>query len=198
MDDRGFFNMLAPTWDDNEVLSTAEKVNQILDFLDIREGHAVLDLGTGTGVLLPFLAQRVGEKGKITAVDYSEGMLERARAKFSVLKPAPEFLNVDFENENLSGDYDRIILYCVYPHLHTPVETLKWLMAVNLKSDGLISIAFPCSEDFINNIHRQKHSESDRLVSARELASFLRQNGLDAVVASDSPGTYVVNIRKKD
>lgn len=195
MDDRKFFDNLAPTWDDNEILSTPDKVNFILDLMDIRKGHKVLDLGTGTGVLLPYIAERIGEEGSITAVDYSEGMLKRAKEKFSKLIPSPVFLNVDFENDNLDGEYDRIILYCVYPHLHTPFDTLKWLRSVNLKPDGIISIAFPCSEEFINNIHKEKHSESDLLPSAERLASLFRANGLNAEVVSASTGSYVINIK---
>ena len=198
MDESSFFDKMAPTWDENEKLSTPERVNHILDFIDIQNGHEILDLGTGTGVLIPFLAQRVGEKGKITAVDYSEGMLERAITKFSHIKPLPEFLKLDFEKDTLQDEYDRIILYCVYPHLHTPVETLKWLFKVNLKDNGIISIAFPCGPDFINNIHRERHSESDVLPSASQLVDYLKLNGLNAVVAAETTEAYIVNIMKKN
>ena len=195
MDDREFFNKLAPTWDQNEVRSTSERINHILDLLDIREGDAILDLGTGTGVLLPYLAQRIGKNGTITAVDYSTGMIEQAEKKYQNLNPKPEFLVVDFETENISGEYDRIILYCVYPHLHQPIDTIKWLGKVNLKKNGMITVAFPSGPDFINNIHREKHSDSDILPSAHELASFFRSQGLNAEVASATDDAYVVNIK---
>ena len=194
MDDRNFFDKLAPTWDDNEVLSTPEKVNKILDMLCINPGETVLDLGTGTGVLLPFIAKRVGENGKIVAVDYSEGMLKQAKNKFSSLRPEPLFLNIDFENENIEGEYDKIIMYCVYPHLHTPVDTLKWLSKVNLKDGGNIFIAFPCSEEFINNIHKEKHSESDALLSAPKLAEYLNNAGLKAEVLSADADSYLIKV----
>lgn len=196
MDERAFFDNLAPTWDANEVLSTPERVNHILDFIRIKPGAAVLDLGTGTGVLLPYLAERVGESGSITAVDYSSGMLKRAKEKYENLIPRPVFLNLDFENEMVKGEFDNIILYCVYPHLHTPVDTLKWLLKVNLKDDGVISVAFPCNEDFINNIHKEKHSESDRLPSAQELAKYLKEEGLKAEVIIASDDCYLINISK--
>lgn len=196
MDDRAFFDNMASTWDENDHLSTPEKVNKILDFIDLHPGQSVLDLGTGTGVLLPYLAQRIGKNGKITAVDYSEGMLKRAIDKFSNLVPTPEFLNIDFENETISEEYDRIILYCVYPHLHTPIDTLKWLIKVNLKEGGRITVAFPCSEQFINNIHRDKHSESDTLLPANQLTKFFQSNGIDAEVACASSEIYIINIRK--
>lgn len=195
MDDRKFFDKLAPTWDENEVLSTPQRVNHILDLIDVRPGMSVLDLGTGTGVLLPYIAERIGETGKITAVDYSMGMLEIAEKKFSGLTPRPQFMNLDFENENLDGEYHRIILYCVYPHLHTPADTLKWLGKVNLKEDGEIIIAFPCSPDFINNIHKEKHSESDSLPSATILAERLREQGLKATVKGEDENTYVISVK---
>lgn len=194
MDERDFFDKLAPTWDDNEVLSTKDKVNFILDFFHLDKGQDVLDLGTGTGVLLPFIAQRIGKEGSLTAVDYSEGMLKRAESKFKDLVPSPKFLNLDFENENIPGEFDRIILYCVYPHLHTPIDTLKWLEKVNLKKHGMISIAFPCSPDFINKIHREKHSESDILPPASVLVDFFKEKGIAASVACDSGEGYVINI----
>ena len=69
---------LAPTWDDNEVLSTPDKVRFVLGFMNLKPGQSVLDLGTGTGVLLPYIAEKIGTAGHITAVDYSAGMLSRA------------------------------------------------------------------------------------------------------------------------
>lgn len=194
MDERSFFDNLAVTWDDNEILSTPEKVNYILDFLEIKPSQKILDLGTGTGVLLPFLCERVGKVGKVTAVDYSAGMLAKAIEKFSGLSPVPEFLNLDIESDVIEGEYDRIILYCVYPHLHTPVDTLKWLRKVNLSQNGSIFICFPCSEKFINDIHREKHSESDRLFSPEELSRFLNGENLKAEVISDSPEAYIVKV----
>lgn len=198
MDDSSFFDRIAPTWDDNETLSTPEKVNSILDFMEIQTGNDVLDLGTGTGVLLPFIAQRIGKNGKILAVDYSSGMLEIAKSKFSGLTPAPVFLNLDFEKENIEGEFDRIILYCVYPHLHNPVETLNWLQAVNLKDNGSIYIAFPCGPDFINNIHKEKHSDSDILPSASSLASWLKHKGLKAEVLKENEESYIIKISKSN
>lgn len=196
MDERSFFDKLAPVWDDNEIRSTPRRINKILDLIGIEKGFRVLDLGTGTGVLLPYLAERVGKKGKITAVDYSEGMLLRAKEKFSGLYPKPEFLNKDFETENLEGEYDRILLYCVYPHLHTPYDTLKWLRSVNLAYGGIIVIAFPNNEEFVNSIHKERHSESDLLPPAHELAQRLRNEGLNAEVASADEDSYVINISK--
>lgn len=194
MDERAFFDKLAPTWDDNEILSTPERINYILDFCDIKSDESILDLGTGTGVLLPYLAERIGEGGKITAVDYSSGMLDIAVRKFAGIRPKPIFLNLDFENDNIDGKFDKIFLYSVYPHLHTPIDTIKWLKAVNLKQGGSIIIAFPTDEEFINSIHRERHSDSDFLPPADKLCDYLRSNGLNSKVINADKQSYIIAI----
>lgn len=46
---------------------------------NIREGSRVLDISCGTGLVTFPIADIVGKEGKITAIDLSEGMIERAR-----------------------------------------------------------------------------------------------------------------------
>ena len=197
MDERDFFDKLSDSWDENECLSTPDKVNEILNYMDINEGDRVLDLGTGTGVLLPHIARKVGDTGKITAVDFSSGMLRKAQSKYGHISPKPEFLNLDIESDTIPGVFDKIILYCVYPHLHSPIETINWLNTVNLTDNGHLFIAFPCNEDFINNIHRERHSDSDILPSAETLSKFFNENGLRSEVLKTSPDTYIIKIYKK-
>ena len=52
-----------------------------IDLLGNLDGATVLDVGCGTGRNFPLLTERVGERGKIVGVDYSEGMLEQARRR---------------------------------------------------------------------------------------------------------------------
>lgn len=194
MDEIQFFDKLSSTWDENEIYSTPEKVNEILDYLNIKLGDRILDLGTGTGVLLPYLSQRIGKSGQITAVDYSTGMLNRAISKYGMILPRPIFLNLDFENEIIQGEFDKIILYCVYPHLHHPVKTLKKIIKQNLKEGGILTIAFPCNNEPINKIHEEKHSESGLLPTASSLAQFLKEQGLNAEMIVDDSSAYVINV----
>ncbi|MDE5976697.1 MAG: class I SAM-dependent methyltransferase, partial [Muribaculaceae bacterium] len=107
-----FFDNLAPEWDANEVRSTPERINDILLKLSIRKGMKVLDLGTGTGVLVPYLSKLVGENGKVVGIDLSEGMLSRAKEKYGHLENV-DFLKLDFEEEVIPGIYDLVLLYSV-------------------------------------------------------------------------------------
>ena len=188
-----FFDRLSDLWDENEVLSTPDKILEILSELDIDRGMEILDLGTGTGVLVPYLSSMVGGTGKVTALDISEGMLNRAKEKYGNLANVT-FVKQDFENEEVSGKYDLILLYCVFPHMHFPDETLKRLALINLKEKGRIIIAFPTDENFINNIHKEKKAESELLPSAPNLSLKLREWGFESSVIRYDEGHYLVAI----
>ena len=189
-----FFDALAPSWDENEIRSTPERVKHILSELTISKGMDVLDLGTGTGVLVPYLSEIVGPEGHVTAIDLSEGMLSIARNKYGHLENV-EFLKLDFEEELIPGKYDVALLYSVYPHLHAPVDTLKWLFKMNMKPDGRIVIAFPSDEEFINNIHHERKAEHDHLPPAHTLAEMIRHWGYKAEVIAATPDEYIVEIK---
>ena len=189
--DLKFFDEMAPKWDSMEVKSYPAKINEILDKVTVPEGGQILDLGTGTGVLVPYLSERVGDRGHVVAVDGSSGMLAEARRKFGDLANV-EFLQADFEEDLIDGQFDRIMLYCVYPHLKTPHDTLKWLRKVNLKPGGKIVIAFPNDENFVNHIHGDVEAHSHLLPPARVLADELALVGFNIEYAYSDPERYVV------
>lgn len=188
-----FFDRLAPDWDANEVRSTPDRVKRILGKLGIEKGMRVLDLGTGTGVLVPYLSEMVGPEGEVKAIDLSEGMLKIARQKYGEL-PNVEFLKLDFEEEQIPGVYDIVMLYCVYPHLHSPFDTLEWLLKMNMVEGGRIVIAFPSDEKFINNIHHDRGSESDHLLPAPKLAEKIRSHGMNVEVLAYDEEEYILQV----
>lgn len=188
-----FFDSLAEKWDDEEILSTPERVRMILGYLNLTPGMSVLDLGTGTGVLIPYIKEKIGPDGKLVAVDASRGMLDKAVAKYGNIADV-QFILSDFENSEVMGRFDRIILYSVYPHLHRAVETLRRLSRDNLNAGGWIAIAFPTDEEFINSIHRERKAESDLLPPAVILADRLAKEGLRTEMLAYGKDRYVVKV----
>ena len=60
-------------------------IEQVLERAELEAGHHVLDLGTGTGALAIGTLARIGPTGRVTAVDISPEMLERAQATLDSL-----------------------------------------------------------------------------------------------------------------
>jgi demethylmenaquinone methyltransferase/2-methoxy-6-polyprenyl-1,4-benzoquinol methylase len=69
------------------------------DLAQVPRGGTALDVATGTGDLALELARRVGPEGLVIGTDFSERMLERARAKV-VERPDPSSSPVRFESGN--------------------------------------------------------------------------------------------------
>ena len=80
MDNKNFFNSLAEKWD-SICYHPEEKVNYVIDKMGLKNGDSILDIGSGTGVTIPYLEKRIGTNGKITALDIAEKMLEISKKK---------------------------------------------------------------------------------------------------------------------
>jgi ubiquinone/menaquinone biosynthesis C-methylase UbiE len=52
-----------------------------VEHLQLRDGDSVAEIGCGTGISLPYLADAVGPSGRVYGVDLSPGMLQRAQAR---------------------------------------------------------------------------------------------------------------------
>ena len=56
---------------------------RMLEQLDVRPGHRVLEIGTGSGYNAALLAQLVGETGAVVSVDIDVDLVEDARARLA-------------------------------------------------------------------------------------------------------------------
>ena len=78
---QSYFNSKADIWDEKIAEKDSDKLENMAKNLDIQPGSIVLDVGTGTGIFVPFLLKKVGNKGNLVCLDSAEMMLEKARKK---------------------------------------------------------------------------------------------------------------------
>src|SRR5438874_6834442 len=75
----------AAGWLERPEREKEEQPNQLLDALHVKPGDVVADIGAGSGYFTFRLAERVGPKGKVLAVDIQKEMLaligERMKAR---------------------------------------------------------------------------------------------------------------------
>lgn len=195
MNNKEFFNSVAEKWD-TICNHDRDKINQILDLLDIGEGGRILDVGTGTGILVPFVLSRVGRIGKITAVDLAEKMLEVARKKFDY--PNVQFIQGDIlEMELPENNYDFILCYSVFPHF-ADKQLAILRMSKYLKKGGKFAICHSQSREDINNLHKNASEavSKDNLPDIDTIKGYIINAGMDAVCEVDNEKMYVIIGRK--
>lgn len=190
--DNAFFNSKAADWDNNNKLSTPEIIGRLLELTPVNPGSSILDVGCGTGVLLPYLSDLTGPTGRITAVDRASEMLRRAHDRASALDTPVACLLCDIESDILADRFDLIVLYCVLPHLSDPVSTIVKLKENNLNPNGRILIAHPASREAINSIHHDCEVSSTPLPEGQELRRRLRRAGLNVSVVVDTDEAYAI------
>lgn len=104
------FSSIAPSYDLlNSVLSLGlhkRWKRRAVKEARLREGDSALDLCTGTGDIALYLTKKVGPRGKIVALDFSEEMLVLARLKAQKAKVNQiiDFQLGDAMNLNLPND----------------------------------------------------------------------------------------------
>lgn len=191
-----FFNSVAKNWD-NMIEVNDSKINYLLSKLEIKEDDSILDIGTGTGVLIPFLNNLV-PSGFIRGIDISKGMLEVALEKYGN-RSNITFDLVDVENDEINNEYDKIILYSMYPHLENKTETIKKLVSNNLKHNGILMIAHSNSRDFLNNLHSNadKRVKDSLLLEVNKQKQIFQNVGLNVIEAFENDEMYYVVIHKK-
>ena len=184
-----FFDTHADTWDCGAGHSDA-KIRYILSKLDMHDGLDVLDVGTGTGVMVPYYLE-VLEHGSVTCLDYSERMIEVARSKH----PESGILSyrvMDLYDLRESEVYDRVVCYSCFPHFPDPLEAVK-VLTRSLRHGGLFCIAHSDSARFIYGVHRDGGEEihTDYLPEMGLMEEILSICGLETVFVRDDDDYYM-------
>lgn len=94
----------------------------------------LLDLGTGTGELLP-VAREMGYE--VEGLDYSKSLVDYARTQYGITVHHGDLSSVDLPHQ-----YDVVVMNHVIEHVTNPVETLKQIKNI-LIPGGVLYLATP-------------------------------------------------------
>jgi len=191
-----YFDQLAPTWHKELTQERRECLSNIVKELGIKPGYCVLDIGSGTGVLLPFLMAELGDEGKIVALDFSAEMLGQAKAK--TFQSIVDFAQADVITLPLADNSaDLAICNSVFPHFNDKSRALREIARV-LKNNGRLVICHTTSREMINQLHQSIGGTvaNDLLPHEFQLRELIKQAGLRISYFEDGPKRYVVIAEK--
>lgn len=134
-----FFDEQAASWDDlrDQLLDQAAGLRALVPLLP--SGLTVADIGTGTGGMLPLLAEFAE---KIVAVDISQEMLRRARARAKSLGlENVEFVKGDLRNLPLKDEsVDAAFATLVLHHAANPGAAIKEMARILRPGRSLVVV----------------------------------------------------------
>lgn len=192
---RTYFNHRAAIWDETSSETDTTKLERMAERLNIEPGSTVLDVGSGTGVFIPFLLSRIGSKGRLVALDFAEEMLNRARAKG--FNGYIEYLHADVTSIPLRDEiFDVVVCYSSFPHFQDKPRALAEINRVT-KSGGRLLICHTSSRAMINQFHRQIPAVgNDTIPDEPEMLVMLSMAGFVDIKIEDNSESYLASARK--
>jgi ubiquinone/menaquinone biosynthesis C-methylase UbiE len=190
-----YFNSKADIWDEKIAEKDFSKLENMAKNLYIQTGSKVLDVGTGTGIFIPFLLQKIGDKGELFCLDSAERMLEKARKKN--FNGNIEYVCSDISNTQLGDEiFDVVVCYSSFPHFRDKAKALVEIKRL-LKKGGRLFICHTSSRVSINEIHQRiPELSKDIIPDKEEMWHLLSSAGFGQIDVRDEISSYLAMAEK--
>src|SRR4030042_2046149 len=164
-----------------------ERLEKILEHGKINRGDTVLDVGTGTGILIRIIEKY--EPRWIYACDLSEAMLGQLNSK---KYPNVETILADVRDLKLSdGSIDVVFINACYGNLVDKPEAFSNLSRM-MKSQGRMVISHPLGKSFIRSMRERASFPLDAFPEKPEADRLFRPFGFEIETFMDEPSLYIL------
>ncbi len=158
------------------------QVERVLEVLKITEGKTVADIGAGSGWFTVLAAKKVGEKGKVFAVEINEDAIKyiNERAKKENFTNIETILGAEDDPKLKENSIDAVLLLKTYHEISQPVKLLDNLRK-SLKKDALVGIIERDGDGSDHGIDKETViSEAEKAgFTLKEEHDFVKSDGVD-------------------
>jgi ubiquinone/menaquinone biosynthesis C-methylase UbiE len=164
---------------------------RLLSLLPLQPGDHVLDVGCGTGVLVPFILERITPSGRLYELDFAEKMIAANRELHK--GDNIRFIVSDAESAPLDdASCDVVVCFSCFPHFHDKEKAVATLCRI-LKPGGVFAVSHFDSSEGIKKHHGSCHAVMhDHLPDEAAMRDLLQTAGLHIDLFIDQPGFYCV------
>ena len=163
-----------------------ERLEKIVAHGKIARGDTVLDVGSGTGILIPIIKKY--KPGRIHACDLSERMLEQLRENY----PCVKTILADVRDIKLpEGSIDAAFLNACYPNIVDKAGAFSNISRM-MKAEGRIVISHPLGKAFIHSLRNGMPFPLDEFPEQPEAAALLEPFGFEIETFIDEPELYIL------
>jgi ubiquinone/menaquinone biosynthesis C-methylase UbiE len=150
-------------WLDRPEREDEEQPAKVLEALELKGGEVVADLGAGAGFFSFKMSPKVGEKGKVLAVDIQDEMIAELQKRIRKLKLSNvETVKCTETDPKLpEGGVDLVLMVDVYHELSYPYEVMTAIRKA-LKPGGRVVLVEYRKEDRkvpIKEVHKMSEEQ---------------------------------------
>ena len=169
------------------------QIDRVMDILKIAEGKSVADIGAGSGWFTVRAAKRVGEKGKVFAVELNQEYIDyiNNRAKRKNFANIQTILGTEDNPKLPENSVDAVLILKTYHEIGQPIKVLENLRK-SLKKDALLGIIDKTGKGNDHGI--QKETVIEELKRAgfalKEDYDFVKPDGMDYFLVFQLDGHF--------
>lgn len=190
---REYFERRAPDWDSRMPAHLDETLRRLVAAFatELGAARAILEIGTGTGALIPRLLERA-PAARLVSLDLAHAMLRQAQQRC----PGARLVQGDVHAlpfpAGAARPFDLVICHNSFPHFADKPCALAEIGRV-LRPGGQLLILHNNSRERVNAIHSQAGGPiaKDFLPPGAEMRALLVEAGYHAAWAEDAADHYL-------
>ena len=189
---REMFDELYHLFDPPLPKGVPERLERIVASAEILKGDYVLDVGSGTGILVPLIQSY--EPGRVFACDLSEAMLKQLKKHYANV----EAIVSDIRELALPDSIlDVVFINACYPNIVDKVRAFANLGRMT-RTAGRMVISHPLGKSFIESLKEKVPFPLDDFPEKLEAGILLKPYGFEIKKFVDEPDLYILVAAKNN